>query len=67
VVLLAITLGSTLFGVVGAFLAVPTVAVAAVVLRYLDDLVVATAEPEVTEPEDVPPPPAPDPEERSRS
>jgi predicted PurR-regulated permease PerM len=51
VVLLAITLGSTLFGVVGAFLAVPTAAVAAVVLRYLDDLVVATAEPDVQQPD----------------
>jgi predicted PurR-regulated permease PerM len=50
VVLLAITLGSTLFGVVGAFLAVPTAAVAAVVLRYLDDLVVETAEPDVQQP-----------------
>ncbi len=39
VVLLSVTLGSTLFGITGAFLAVPTVAVAAVVLRYLDDLV----------------------------
>jgi predicted PurR-regulated permease PerM len=38
VVLLAVTLGSTLFGIIGAFLAVPTVAVAAVVLRYLNDI-----------------------------
>ncbi|MGA8844992.1 MAG: AI-2E family transporter [Nocardioides sp.] len=39
VVLLTIVLGSTLFGVAGAFLSVPAVAVAAVVLRYLNDLV----------------------------
>lgn len=39
VILLSVTLGSTLFGVIGAFLAVPTVAVAATVLRYLDEVV----------------------------
>ncbi|KQT94490.1 hypothetical protein ASG49_06365 [Marmoricola sp. Leaf446] len=39
VVLLSVTLGSTLFGITGAFLAVPVVAVVAVVLRYLDDVV----------------------------
>ncbi len=39
VVLLSVTLGSTLFGITGAFLAVPVVAVATVVLRYLDELV----------------------------
>lgn len=39
VVLLSIVLGSTLFGVVGAFLAVPSVAIAAVLLRYLDEAV----------------------------
>lgn len=39
VVLLSVTLGSTLFGITGAFLAVPVVAVAAVVLRYLDEVV----------------------------
>ncbi len=38
VVLLAIVLGSTLFGVVGAFLAVPTAAVAVVLARYLHEL-----------------------------
>lgn len=37
VVLLTIVLGSTLFGVAGAFLGVPIVAVAAVVLRYLNE------------------------------
>jgi predicted PurR-regulated permease PerM len=45
VVLLSITLGSTLFGIVGAFLAVPFAAVAAVVLRYLDRLVTLESEP----------------------
>lgn len=39
VVLLTIVLGSTLFGVKGAFLGVPVVAVGAVVLRYLDERV----------------------------
>lgn len=39
VVLLSVTLGSTLFGITGAFLAVPVVAVLAVVVRYLDDVV----------------------------
>jgi predicted PurR-regulated permease PerM len=45
VVLLSITLGSTAFGIVGAFLAVPAAAVAAVVLRYLNKLVSETSEP----------------------
>lgn len=45
VVLLSIVLGSTLFGVVGAFLSVPTVAVLAVVLRYLNELVALESEP----------------------
>ncbi|WP_295657779.1 AI-2E family transporter [uncultured Nocardioides sp.] len=39
IVLLAVTLASTLFGIVGAFLAVPVVAVLAVTLRYLDEVV----------------------------
>jgi predicted PurR-regulated permease PerM len=43
VVLLSIVLGSTLFGVIGAFLAVPTAAVAVVVARYLHEQ--ASAEP----------------------
>ena len=38
IVLLAIVLGSTLFGVAGAFLSVPTVAVLAVVLRYINEV-----------------------------
>lgn len=40
VVLLSVTLGSTLFGITGAFLAVPAVATATVVLRYLNDRIV---------------------------
>ncbi|WP_127481118.1 AI-2E family transporter [Nocardioides pantholopis] len=43
VVLLSVALGSTLFGIVGAFLAVPVVAVAAVILRYLDEEVTRAA------------------------
>lgn len=43
VVLLSVTLGSTLFGITGAFLAVPVVAVAAVGLRYLDEVIAARA------------------------
>lgn len=39
VVLLSVTLGGTLFGITGAFLAVPVAAVLAVVLRYLDEVV----------------------------
>lgn len=39
VVLLTVVLGSTLFGVAGAFLSVPAVAVAAVVLRYLNEVI----------------------------
>lgn len=39
VVLLTVVLGSSLFGVVGAFLGVPLVAITAMVLRYLSDLV----------------------------
>jgi putative heme transporter len=37
VVLLAVTAGSTLYGIAGAFLAVPVVAAVAVVLRYLSE------------------------------
>ena len=45
VVLLSVMLGSGLFGIVGAFLAVPVVAVAAVILRYLDELVTEESTP----------------------
>ncbi|GGG82290.1 AI-2E family transporter [Corynebacterium pelargi] len=43
IVLLAVTLGSTIFGVVGAFLAVPIAATIAVVIRYHFDLVALRA------------------------
>lgn len=39
VVLLSVSLGSTLFGIPGAFLAVPVVAIIAVVFRYMDEQV----------------------------
>ncbi|WP_367128444.1 AI-2E family transporter [Saccharothrix sp. HUAS TT1] len=39
VVLLAVTAGSTLYGIAGAFLAVPVVATVAVVLRYLGEVI----------------------------
>ncbi|GAB2779613.1 AI-2E family transporter [Nocardioides salsibiostraticola] len=45
VVLLSVLLGSTLFGIVGAFFAVPLMAVVAVILRYLDEQVAARSEP----------------------
>ncbi|GAA5141730.1 hypothetical protein GCM10023340_03920 [Nocardioides marinquilinus] len=51
VVLLSVTLGSTLFGITGAFLAVPFVAVVAVVLRYLDEVVTERAAPGLRDPE----------------
>ncbi|MCR6030623.1 AI-2E family transporter [Nocardioides sp. zg-579] len=53
VVILAVTLGSTLFGIAGAFLAVPLTAVAAVVLRYLSALADPAPPPAVV---DGPPP-----------
>ena len=43
VVLLSVTLGSTLFGIIGAFLAVPVAAVAAVWFRYHSELVALRA------------------------
>lgn len=57
VVLLAVTAGGSLFGIVGAFLAVPVAAIVAVVLRYVSEQIdTATAPPpEVTdEPEPEP-------------
>lgn len=42
-VLLSVTLGGSLFGIVGAFLAVPAVAVLAVVLRYLNEQIAIRA------------------------
>jgi putative heme transporter len=46
-----VTLGSTLFGITGAFLAVPFVATVAVVLRYLDEVVTERAAPGLRDPE----------------
>lgn len=43
IVLLAVTLGSTLFGIIGAFLAVPIAAVLAVWLRYHSEMVALRA------------------------
>ena len=56
VVLLTVVLGSTLFGVAGAFLGVPAVAVLAVVLRYVNDLVTERTTPEgaAADPDDEP-------------
>lgn len=38
IILLAVTLGGTLFGIIGAFLAVPVAAMIAVAMRYMGDL-----------------------------
>ncbi|MFD8247284.1 AI-2E family transporter [Nocardia sp. NPDC059691] len=52
IVLLAVTAGGSLYGIVGAFLAVPVVAIAAVVLRYLGEQIdAATAPPQEPESE----------------
>jgi putative heme transporter len=59
VVLLAITAGSTLYGIAGAFLAVPVVAAASVVVRYLGERIDARAA--GGQPPQVDPPPAPEP------
>jgi predicted PurR-regulated permease PerM len=64
VVLLAVTAGSTIYGIAGAFLAVPVVAAAAVVLRYLSEVIdhhsapppVAPDRPDDPEPEAAPDP-----------
>lgn len=53
VILLAVAAGGTLFGIVGAFLAVPFAAVAAVVLRYIAEQIDLRAG--VREPGDTPP------------
>ncbi|MFC8525679.1 AI-2E family transporter [Nocardia sp. NPDC057227] len=45
VVLLAVTAGSSLYGIVGAFLAVPVVAIVAVVVRYLGEQIDVVTEP----------------------
>jgi predicted PurR-regulated permease PerM len=54
VVLLAIALGSTLFGIIGAFLAVPVVSTAAAILRYLNELVAARSPEEAERGQDLP-------------
>lgn len=59
IVLLSVTLGSGLFGIAGAFLAVPVAAVTAVVLRYLSEQVDRTVELGVAEDAGPPPPPTP--------
>ncbi|MFF2556358.1 AI-2E family transporter [Nocardia sp. NPDC058058] len=46
VVLLAITVGSSLYGIVGAFLSVPVAAVAAVIIRYIGEQIDADTAPE---------------------
>jgi predicted PurR-regulated permease PerM len=43
IVLLSVSLGGSLFGIVGAFLAVPVAAVGTVILRYLDEQVAIRA------------------------
>ncbi|PYE12916.1 putative PurR-regulated permease PerM [Williamsia limnetica] len=43
IVLLAVTGGGTLFGIIGAFLAVPVAAVVAVILRYLNEQIAIRA------------------------
>lgn len=58
VVLLAVTAGGTLFGITGAFLAVPVVATAAEVLRYLGERIDDTVDPQ-------PQPGEPEPQETS--
>jgi predicted PurR-regulated permease PerM len=48
IVLLAITAGGSLYGIVGAFLAVPFAALLAVVIRYIGEQIdAATTPPEV--------------------
>ncbi|MGW5451433.1 AI-2E family transporter [Nocardia sp. NPDC003979] len=49
IVLLAVTAGGSLYGITGAFLAVPVVAMIAVVLRYLGEQIDATTTPDSAE------------------
>ncbi|SIS03792.1 Predicted PurR-regulated permease PerM [Williamsia sterculiae] len=58
IVLLAVTVGSSLFGIVGAFLAVPAAASGAVVIRYLNEQIALRAGEPLPEPDDEPPPKA---------
>lgn len=55
IVLLAVTAGGSLYGIVGAFLAVPVVAMAAVVLRYVGEQIDAATAP-TPEPDSEPEP-----------
>ncbi|WP_139981391.1 AI-2E family transporter [Nocardioides litoris] len=59
VVLLSVTLGGTLFGITGAFLAVPAAAVVGVVVRYLDEVVGERSRPQPVRLERGAPPPGP--------
>lgn len=61
VVLLAVTAGGSIFGIAGAFLAVPVVAAAAVVLRYLGEVVDQRTAPEPEAEPKPEPEPAPEP------
>jgi putative heme transporter len=60
VVLLAVTAGSTLFGIAGAFLAVPAAAAFAVVVRYLGELIDIRTAPPAPVPVEEPSGPVPD-------
>ncbi|WP_199443745.1 AI-2E family transporter [Umezawaea beigongshangensis] len=59
VVLLAVTAGSSLYGIAGAFLAVPVAATAAVVLRYLGEVIDGGSASAAPVDQDRPPVPAP--------
>lgn len=52
IVLLAVTAGGSLYGITGAFLAVPVVAMIAVVIRYIGEQIDAATGPEPAEPDD---------------
>ncbi|KUI31615.1 hypothetical protein AU196_10695 [Mycobacterium sp. IS-1742] len=54
IVLLAVTLGASTFGVIGAFLAVPVAAAVAVILRYYDEQVEARADEETSSTDGIP-------------
>ena len=56
-VLLGVALGSTLFGIIGAFLAVPALAVGAVIFRYLNEVVTERSPEERPAVDDLPEPP----------
>ncbi|MFD3507717.1 AI-2E family transporter [Nocardia sp. NPDC058666] len=64
VVLLAVTAGGSLYGITGAFLAVPVVAMVAVVVRYCGEQIDAATEPEVDEAADADPGAVPEPDAR---